>query len=133
MVQKIGAQYLAKKIADQMLNPTPAAQSAAAEQGQAAQAPAAATANPRGQGVDMLLVNDENGRSIGAAYRVADVAVYVVTNPQVDRAAELQQSLSDPETQIYFHHENGRLAGIIYAPSKSRSLGDVHGGRADDV
>jgi hypothetical protein len=81
----------------------------------------------------MLLVNDENGRSIGTAYRVADVAVYVVTNPQFDRAAELQQSLSDPETQIYFHHENGRLVGIIYAPSKTRSLGDVQGGRADDV
>jgi hypothetical protein len=133
VVQKIGAQYLAKKIADQMLNPTPAAQPAAADQAQSMQSSATASSSPRSQGSEMLLVNDENGRSIGAAYRVADVAVYVVTNPQFDRASELQQSLSDPETQIYFHHENGRLAGIIYAPSKTRSLGDVQGGRADDV
>jgi len=133
VVQKIGAQYLAKKIADQMLNPTPAAQPAAAEQAQPAPTAAPSSSSPRSQSSDLLLVNDENGRSIGAAYRVADVAVYVVTNPQFDRAAELQQSIGDPETQIYFHHENGRLAGIIYAPLKTRSLGDVQGGRADDV
>lgn len=133
MVQRIGAQYLAKKIADQMLNPSPAAQPSAGDQAQPAQATTTGPSSSRSQGSDMLLVNDENGRSIGAAYRVADVAVYVVTNPQFDRAAELQQSLSDPDTQIYFHHENGRLSGIIYAPSKMRSLGDVQGGRADDV
>ena len=133
MVQKIGAQYLAKKIADQMLNPTPAAQPASAEQSQATQSISTTSSSPRSQGSDMLLVNDENGRTIGAAYRVPDVAVYVVTNPQFDRAAELELGLSDSDTQVYFHHENGRLAGIIYAPSKTRSLGDLQGGRADDV
>jgi hypothetical protein len=61
------------------------------------------------------------------------VAVYVVTGPQQDRAAELEHSFADPETQIYFHHENGRLSGIIYAPARSRTLGNLQGGRADDV
>ena len=142
MVQKIGAQYLAKKIADQMLNPTPAAPAAqqpgpeqgyAQQQGYVQQAQPNNVASARPQGSEMLVVNDENGHSIGAAYRVADVAVYIVTNPQFDRAQELQRSVGDVDTQVYFHHENGRLAGIIYAPAKSQTLGDLHGGRADDV
>jgi hypothetical protein len=133
VVQKIGAQYLAKKIADQMLNPTPAAPPAPVEQGYAPQTATTASNSPRSQGSDMLVVNDENGHSIGAAYRVSDVAVYIVTNPQFDRAQELQRSVGDADTQVYFHHENGRLAGIIYAPAKSQTLGDLHGGRADDV
>lgn len=133
VVQKIGAQYIAKRIADQMLNPAPAAQPAATEPGQPAQASTAAPAASRSQGPEMLVVSDENGRSIGSAYRVADVSVYIVTNPQLDRGQELEQSFSDPETQIFFHHENGRLAGIIYAPSRNRALGNLQGGRADDV
>ena len=132
MVQKIGAQYLAKRVADQLLNPTPAAQPTA-ETGQSVQATAPAAATARSQGPEMLVVTDETGRSIGSAYRVADVAVYVVANPNLDRAAELEHSFSDPETQVYFHHENGRLAGIIYAPVRSRTLGNLQGGRADDV
>lgn len=142
MVQKIGAQYLAKKIADQMLNPTPAApatqppapeQGYGQQQGYVQQGQPANVAPGRTQGAEMLVVNDEHGHSIGAAYRVADVAVYIVTNPQFDRAQALQMSVGDPETQVYFHHENGRLAGIIYAPAKTQTLGDLHGGRADDV
>ena len=115
------------------MSPSPAAQPGGADAAPGPQAAPAASDAPRARGQDMLVVNDENGRSIGAAYRVDNVAVYVVTNPQFDRVNELEQGLSDPETQVFFHHENGRLAGIIYAPSKTRSLGDVHGGRADDV
>lgn len=132
MVQKIGAQYIAKRVADQLLNPTPSAQ-AAAEATPSAQAQAPAAAPARNQGPELLAVTDETGRTIGSAYRVADVAVYIVANPNVDRAAELEHSFTDPETQIYFHHENGRLAGIIYAPARSRTLGNLQGGRADDV
>lgn len=136
MVQKIGAQYLAKKIADQMLNPTqaaPAAQQSGPDQGNVQQSTVNNSTSAQRQGSDMLVVNDENGHSIGAAYRVAEVAVYVVTNPQFDRAHELERSIGEADTQVYFHHENGRLAGIIYAPSKTQTLGDLHGGRADDV
>src|ERR1700712_4692386 len=118
-----------------MLTPPPAApapQQPGPEQGYTPQQPQTNTAaQPRYQGSDMLVVNDENGHSIGAAYRVADVAVYIVNNPHFDRAQELQRSVGDAETQVYFHHENGRLAGIIYAPAKSQTLGDLHGGRAD--
>ena len=132
MVQKIGAQYIAKRVADQLLNPTSTAQPTT-ETAQPVQAQAPAAAAGRSQFPDVITVNDETGRSIGSAYRVSDVAVYVVTSPVQDRAAELEHSFSDSETQIYFHHENGRLAGIIYAPARSRTLGNLQGGRADDV
>jgi hypothetical protein len=59
--------------------------------------------------------------------------VYVVTGPHQDRVAELEHSFGDPQTDIHFYHENGRLAGIIYAPARSRTLGNLQGGRADDV
>lgn len=134
MVQKIGAQYIAKRVADQLLNPTPATQPAAeAAQSVQAQAQAPAATTGRSQAPEVIAVNDETGRSIGSAYRVAEVAVYVVTSPHLDRASELEHSFADPETQVYFHHENGRLAGIIYAPPRSRTLGNLQGGRADDV
>jgi hypothetical protein len=131
VVQKIGAQYIAKRVADQLLNPTPAPATETTAAPAQASAPAAAPA--RSQGPEVLAVADETGRTIGSAYRVTDVAVYIVANPNLDRAAELEHSFSDPETQIYFHHENGRLAGIIYAPARSRTLGNLQGGRADDV
>ena len=132
MVQKIGAQYLAKKIADQVLNPTPAAQQTG-EQPPAAQA-APATSSPASQaGPDVIVVRDENGRSLGSAHRVSEVAVYLVANPQSGQAQELEHALTDPDTQIQPYFENGRLVGIIYIPARSRALGNLHGGRADDV
>lgn len=132
MVQKIGAQYLAKKIADQVLNPTPAAQPSG-EQPPVAQASSITSSPASHAGPDVIVVKDENGRSLGSAYRVSEVAVYVVASPQAGRAQELEHGLTDPDTQIQPYFENGRLVGIIYIPARSRTLGNLHGGRADDV
>lgn len=128
-MQRVGAQYLVKKFADQILTPPEQASQEEAGESQAAQTvPANEVANLDGQ----VIVNEE-GRRVGIARHLANVAVYVVSHSPDNLDRQLQECMTDPETEVMFHHDNGRLTGIIYVPASARGAGNIAGTRADDV
>jgi hypothetical protein len=126
MMQKVGAQYLMKKFADQVLAP-PEASADASD-------PAAAPARPLGPPPESIIVRDANGELLGTGYRVEELAVYVVTDGQGDPAVELDRCIGDPQTRLFRDSEDGRLTAIIYVPDPSRRA-TMRGPavRADDI
>jgi hypothetical protein len=128
-VQKIGAQYIVKRITDQIVAPPPAAeappQEAPATAPRAAEAPA--------HDLDGQVITDETGQAVGTAHRLPGVAVYVVTAPHANREAELRRCLGEPEPRVLLHTEDGRLTGVIYVPDPSGAPRRVEGTRPDDV
>jgi len=124
LVQKMGASYLAKKFADQIMAPPPAPAEEADE------APAGAP-DLTGQ-----IITDEEGRAIGRAYRLPEVAVYLIAERGADLTAELARTLAEPDNRLFFQTEGDRITGLIYAPDPARATSaspNVHGIRADDV
>jgi hypothetical protein len=129
LVQKIGAQYLVKRISDYVTAPPPPAAGPAEQSSEV-------TAEPEEPSVDLLdgqMVRDEDGNSVGIARRVREVAVYFVGEGFGDRVQTLQEAIDDPETKILFHSVDNRLAGIIYVPDPSKRQAKSSGMRADDV
>lgn len=135
MVQKIGASYVIKKVADYVTTaPAEPAQPAGAAQDVQEVEPAERRA-PRAP-IDSLhgqVITDENGEAVGAARRVPGVAVYVIAPAYGDPAAELERCIEDPETRLFFHREDDRLVGLIYVPDPSRAPRPVEGMRAEDI
>ena len=87
---------------------------------------------PEHDPLDGELIRDEEGRSLGRAYRVPEVAVYVVSGNDVDPDDELDRALNDPEAETIIHWEGDRIAALVYVSEQARSTG-VHGLRADDI
>ena len=106
-MQKIGAQYVMKKVYDQVLAPKEAPPDEVVEEAVVTQT-----------GPDSLVVHDADGNEIGTAYRV-DVAVYAVTYGRGRPEAALARSLEGENTQVMVQREGGRIAGIIYVPDPS--------------
>jgi hypothetical protein len=127
-VQKIGAQYIGKKLYDSLMAPPPEPVEVAG----AADAEEAATIpDLTGQ-----IVTDEEGNPIGRAVRLGDVSVYVVPEPGTDPAEELVRCLEEPGMRLYFQMDGDRITGLIYAPDPARvrtGPAAPHGLRADDV
>lgn len=118
-MQKIGAQYLLKKVADQVMTPKE-------------EAPVAETQlEVTRSGPDSLEVHDEEGNVIGTAYRV-DVAVYAVTYGRGRPEAALARSLEEENTQVMVQREGGRIASVIYVPDPNGAPRGV-ATRADDI
>ena len=84
--------------------------------------------------LDGQVVHDDEGRAIGRAYRLAEVAVYVVTDDGRPEAA-LLRALRDPDCQLIFQTAANRATAIIYVPEPAQEAprGSVRGMRADDV
>ena len=122
-MQKIGAHYLAKRIADQLLAP-PAQPATAAQpvEGEVA-----------GGDLDGHVVHDEHGQPLGTAHRLRDVAVYVVADGYGDYEDELRRCLEDPEPRVFLYTEGARIAGLIYVPDPSRAPRRVSAIRSDEV
>src|SRR5262245_34725775 len=73
------------------------------------------TSTPRMTDLDGQVITDENGQSLGRARRVADVAVYLITDNRRALEDQLKATIEDPEGRVFFHHsEDGRLTGLIY-------------------
>jgi hypothetical protein len=126
-MQRVGAQYLMKKFADQVM--------AAPEEPSVDSAETAARpAHPAGPPPETILVKDEHGKLLGTGYRVEELAVYVVTDGEGDPAVDLDRCIGDPKTRLFRNSEDGRLTAIIYVPDPSR-LGKRGGPavRADDI
>ena len=84
--------------------------------------------------LDGQVVHDDEGRAIGRAYRLPEVAVYVVTADDRPEAA-LLRALRDPDCQLIFQSTANRATAIIYVPEPAAEAprGSVRGMRADDV
>jgi hypothetical protein len=129
VVQKIGAQYLIKRVSDYVTAPPPPA-AGPTETETVSSAAAEETV------VDLLdgqPLKDEDGQTVGIARRVREVAVYFVGEGFGDRVQTLQEAIDDPDTKILFHSVDNRLAGIIYVPDPSKRQAKSSGMRADDV
>ncbi len=116
-MQKMGASYVAKRIADQLMAP-PAKRAE----------PSEPAADPDGE-----VFHDEEGQPLGTAYRVPGVAVYVVSDGYDSPQDELERCLAEPESRLFFHTEDGRITGLVYVPDPSRAPRRVEAIRADDV
>ena len=133
MVQKIGAQYIGKKLYDTLMAPPPqpAQVQVEDEQGAAVQVDASAMPDLTGQ-----TITDEEGVAIGRAQRLGDVAVYVIVEPGDDPDAELARCLAEPGVRLLFQMDGDRIAGLIYAPDPERvreARRPSRAVRADDV
>lgn len=118
-MQKIGAQYVLKKITDQVMAPPKEAEPAAE-----------AEEVVRPSGPDTVLVQDEEGNEL-VAHRL-DVTVYAVTYGRGRPEAALARSLEGENGQVMVQREGGRITGIIYVPGQSdEPRGEAT--RADDI
>ncbi len=123
MVQKIGAQYLAKRFADQLMSsPEPPE-----EPEEVREAPEATSE------LDGHLFRDEEGQVIGRVYQVRQVEVYVVSPTRAGAREELVRCLNEADGRVFLREVDGRLAGVVYAPDPARSGDQQRAMRADDV
>jgi hypothetical protein len=130
VVQKIGAQYLVKRVTDYVMAPPPAAGEPDSEPEQQARAGAPEVIGPDLDGDE---IHDDEGQLLGTARRVRNVAVYVVTDGFGNPLEVLHQAVDDAETRVMFHTVDGRLTGIIYVPDPSKAPPRADGMRADEV
>jgi hypothetical protein len=125
-VQKVGASYVMRKVSDYVMAPPKADQVVEEEVEE--------TSVPRVPDLDGQIITDENGASLGTARRVAEVAVYVITENRRGLEDQLKSTIEDPEGRVFFHHaEDGRLTGLIYVPDPASRPAPVAATRADDI
>ena len=120
MQRKAGA-FLVKRIGDELFakpsSPPPAEPESAADE----------------DDLDRRPFTDEDGQTLGTAYRLPGIAVYVVLDRPGDRNAELERCLEEPESQLYVRREGGRITALIYTPHPNRPRPQGDAPRAEDV
>lgn len=117
MLPKVGASYLAKRFADHVMAPPPQQVEPEDET----------------EDLDGQVFTDEDGNRIGRAYRIPNLAVYVIANGRGNLQNELERCIAESESRLFFRSEDGRLTGLIYAADPSRSGSNSQATRADDV
>lgn len=122
MMQRSIAAYVANKVKDEIFNPK-----------EVDDAGEVHVVEPAVDPLDGELIRDSQGRSLGRAYRVPNVSVYVVGNSNADPDAELERALNDPDTETIIHWEGNEIAALVFVPAQSRDGSGIHGVRADDV
>lgn len=124
MMQRTIAAYVANKVKDEIFNPKEVDESGDVQ-----------VVEPTVDPLDGELIRDSQGRSIGRAYRVPNVSVYVVGGSNADPDAELERALNDPETETIIHWEGDEIAALVFVPAQARdgAGSGIHGVRADDV
>jgi len=124
MLQRNVGMFIANKIKDEIFSP----QEVRNDEGEVEYVE---THDP----LDGELIRDDQGRALGRAYRVPDVAVYVVSGNNVDPDEELERALHDPEAETIIHWEGDRIAALVYVPEQARSNAatGVRGLRAEDI
>jgi hypothetical protein len=80
---------------------------------------------------------DADGNPIGQAVRMLNVAVYVVSSERSDPERDLLAAMRNPESEVIFHTQGGRVSRIIYIPPEQPDAAavsqSVKGFRADDI
>jgi hypothetical protein len=136
MIQRSVGMYIANQLKDQILTPKQQAQ---------ADAEAGVVAAPAGQQVryvaeeeyddlDGQILRDENGNSLGRAYRVPSVAIYVITKDGRNPAAALRRAIEAGGADLHFlTNDQGRITSVVYIADASTAPVGIEGARADDV
>ncbi len=133
VVPKLGAQYMLKRLADEMMAPAEQPAAASAEPSPPQQVATQPIAAPVHDDIDGTIIHDDEGRPIGRARR-APIAVYLVTPGYGNIVTELEECLEDEDCQRYFVHDDaGDLTGIIFAPHPDKMPAPTDAIRADDI
>ncbi len=140
MLPKMGASYVIKKFADEMMaEPKAAVESAVSTAldptyGSPSGARVAAPQNEQPDEWDGQTIANEEGEVIGTARRMREVSIYLVSDTYGDHRAELEACINDAESRRFLvHDEKGRLAGLIYAPHPDRMPARPDVIRAEDI
>lgn len=145
VLPKMGASYVIKKFADEvMAEPKAAVESAMATALDSGAGRTAATApSPSAPGAppqkatdewDGQQITNEDGEVIGIARRVRQVGLYVISNGFGDLASELESCVLDEESRRFFVHDaQGLVAGLIYAPHPDKMPVRAEAFRADEI
>lgn len=124
MMQRTIGMYIANKVKDEIFSP----EEVETEDGQVAYV------QPESDPLDGELIRDDEGRALGRAYRVPNVACYVVGAAGANPDRALERALNDPETQTIIHWENDQIAALVFVPSRvNDEATGLRGFRADDV
>jgi len=125
VIQRNVGMFIANKIKDEIFSPQPVRN----DDGEIEYV------EPAHDPLDGELIRDDQGRALGRAYRVPDVAVYVVSGNNIDPDEELERALNDPEAETIIHWEGDRIAALVYVPEQARSNAatGVRGLRAEDI
>ncbi|MGC4191737.1 MAG: hypothetical protein QM589_11345 [Thermomicrobiales bacterium] len=134
MIQRSVGMYIANQLKDQILTPK-----------QQAQADAEAGIAPAGQQIrsiaeeeyddlDGQILRDENGNSLGRAYRVPSVAIYVITKDGRNPAGALRRAIEAGGADLHFlTNDQGRITSVVYVADAQTAPSGIEGARADDV
>lgn len=138
MVQRKLGMYVANRIKDEiMASPKPATEVQGDGDYRRDERPERSERHARVEDADDLhghIVRDDEGNAIGRAYRVPDVALYVIARDGRNPAAELTRAIHQDASRLVFQSTaNGRITSLIYVADESPSVGGLHGARADDV
>ena len=134
VLPKMGASYVLKKFADEVMAEPKAIVESALNEPFQEQPKLAPAPPPEKDEFDGQTINDENGEVIGTARRLRQIALYIVSDTYGDLASEFEQCVLDDESRKYFvHDEQGRIAGLIYAPHPDRMPAKAQAIRADDI
>ncbi len=138
MVQRKLGMYVANRIKDEiMASPKPATEVQGDGDYRRDERSERSERHARVEDADDLhgqIVRDDEGNAIGRAYRVPDVALYVIARDGRNPAAELTRAIHQDASRLVFQSTaNGRITSLIYVADESPSVGGLHGARADDV
>lgn len=134
MIQRSVGMYIANQLKDQILTPK-----------QQAQADAEAGGAPSGQQIrypaeeeyddlDGQILRDGDGNSLGRAYRVPSVAIYVITKDGRNPAATLRRAIEEGGADLHFlTNDQGRITSVVYVADAPSAPTGIEGVRADDV
>ena len=78
-----------------------------------------------------MRVETEEGETLGIAYRLDGLALYLVSSGKPRSATVVTRALEHPETQYLPHVEGGRLVGLIVIPGDHGPSGEAI--RADEI
>lgn len=85
--------------------------------------------------LDGEIIYDDNGKALGQAYRLPDVAVYVVAGNNARPDVELERAINDPDSELIIHREGRRITALVYIPEQVeyQATQRTRGFRPDDV
>jgi len=131
-VQRVVGGFVAKQVKDILLAPPkPPAEAGSADEAEVGPTEGEIEATAE---ADEGEFTDEEGRSLGMAYRLPGVAVWVVADRRGERWDELERCLAEPGARLFLQRERGRVTAIIYAADPTRPPRPrAEGLRADDV
>ncbi len=140
MLPKMGASYVIKKFADEMMaEPKAAVESAVStaldpSAGSQSGVRMAATQAAPPDEWDGQTISNEESEIIGTARLMREVSIYLVSDTYGDHRSELEACILDVESRRFLvHDEQGRLAGLIYAPHPDRMPVRPDVIRAEDI